>query len=187
MIPWTILCNEKVTGSTLFWLDDGVDSGAILLQRLFDVAADETARTLYDKHTRNLSEMVVEAVALLEKGPTKGMDQDERGASYCARRRPEDGAIDWRSPAVEIERLIRAVGDPYPGAFTFFGDSKIVVTRATVQPNTGRYIGLTGQVQVHTDVGFLVLCGDGNCLEIIDWQGDRPAVHGKLTDGRSRI
>ena len=184
VIPWTILCNEKVTGSTLFWLDDGMDSGDILLQRLFDVAADETARTLYDKHTRNLSEMIVEATDFLEKGSAKGIQQDEQGASYCARRRAEDGLIDWRNSAVDIERLIRAVGDPYPGAFTFFGDRKIVVTRATVHPNAGRYIGLTGQVQVYTKAGFLVLCGDGNCLEVSDWQGDRPALHGKLTDGR---
>lgn len=187
VIPWTIICNEQVTGSTLFWLDDGVDSGPILLQRLFDVAADETARTLYDKHTRNLADMVVEAVALLEKSTPDGIGQDERNASYCARRRPEDGLIDWRSPAVEIERLVRAVGDPYPGAFTFFTDRKVVVTRAAVRPNAGRYIGLTGQVQSHTKAGFLVLCGDGNCLEILDWQGERPSLHAKLTEGGPRI
>lgn len=187
VIPWTIICNETVTGSTLFWLDDGVDSGPILLQRVFDVAADETARTLYDKHTRNLTEMVVEAIELLGKGATDGIEQDERKASYCARRRAEDGLIDWCNPACEIERLVRAVGDPYPGAFTFSGDRKIVLTRAIVRPNTGRYIGLTGQVQVQTTAGFLVLCGDGNCLEVIEWQGDRPVVHAKLTDGQQRV
>ncbi len=187
VIPWTILRDEKVAGSTLFWLDDGVDSGPILLQRLFDVAADETARTLYDKHTRNLGQMVVEAVALLKQGDARGTAQDERDASYCARRTEADGLIDWRSSAAEIERLVRAVGDPYPGAFTFFRERRIVVSRAAVHANAGRYIGLTGQVQTNTETGFLVLCGDGNCLEILGWQGERPAVHGKLTDGRPQL
>lgn len=187
VIPWTIIRNETVTGSTFFWLDDGVDSGHVLLQRLFDVASDETARTLYDKHTRNLAEMVVEAVERLATGGSDGTEQDERYASYCARRTEADGLIDWHSPAAEIERLVRAAGDPYPGAFTFFRDRKIVVRRAAVHQNAGRYIGLTGQVQVYTKAGFLVLCGDGNCLEVMDWQGDRPAVHGKLTNGQPQL
>ncbi|WP_065377200.1 methionyl-tRNA formyltransferase [Ensifer adhaerens] len=180
VIPWTILCDQKITGSTLFWLDDGVDSGPILLQRLFNVAAGETARTLYDKHTHNLAEMVVEAVDLLENGATGGTEQDECNASYCARRKAEDGLIDWRNAAAEIERLIRAVGDPYPGAFTYFRDRKIGIIRAVVQADAGKYIGLTGQVQAHTDAGFLVLCGDGNCLEVTNWQGEKPSVHAKL-------
>lgn len=184
VIPWTILSDQKTTGSTLFWLDEGVDSGPVLLQRRFDVARDETARTLYDKHTRNLSEMIVEAVERLESGATRGADQDECDASYCARRRPEDGLIDWGKAASEIECLIRAVGDPYPGAFTYARDRKIVLAGAKVQPNNGRYMGLTGQVQIHTSSGFLVLCGDGNCLEVTDWQGERPALHSKLTDGQ---
>ncbi|SDA92728.1 methionyl-tRNA formyltransferase [Sinorhizobium sp. NFACC03] len=181
VIPWTILVGEKTTGSTLFWLDEGTDSGPIVLQRLFDVAADETARSLYDKHTRNLAEMIVETVEALENGPVPGIPQDATQASYCAKRTPEDGLIDWSRCASDVERHVRALGEPYPGAFTYLRDQKIAIGKARLWYQTGRYIGLTAQVQAYTEAGFLVRCGDGQCLEVTEWTGKRPPVHSKFS------
>ncbi|MBP1886771.1 methionyl-tRNA formyltransferase [Sinorhizobium mexicanum] len=186
VIPWTILRQEDTTGSTLFWLDDGVDSGPIVLQRLFAVAPDETARSLYAKHTANLAEMVVQAVRLVEAGDAPRAEQDHGQASYCAKRTAEDGLIDWRSPAAAVLRLIRAVGEPYPGAFTFLNGEKVRIDAATVFDNRGRYIGLVGQVQAHTEHGFVVLCGDDQCIEVSAWtspSGKRPPVHSKFSGG----
>ncbi|WEX89795.1 formyltransferase family protein [Sinorhizobium garamanticum] len=186
VIPWTILRQEDTTGSTLFWLDDGVDSGPIALQRLFAVAPDETARSLYAKHTANLAEMVVQAVGLVETGDAPRAVQDHTQASYCAKRTAEDGLIDWRSPAASVLRLIRAVGEPYPGAFTFQSGEKVRIDAATAFDNRGRYIGLPGQVQTHTEHGFVVLCGDDQCIEVSAWtspSGKRPPVHSKFSGG----
>ncbi|WP_331376201.1 methionyl-tRNA formyltransferase [Sinorhizobium chiapasense] len=183
VIPWTILRDEDTTGSTLFWLDDGVDSGAILLQRLFPLATDETAGSLYAKHTANLAEMVVEAVAVVERGSAPRIEQDHDKASYCAKRTAEDGLIDWNASAGSILRLIRAVGAPYPGAYSFHNGEKIRIDAATRIENAGRFIGLVGQVQAHTDSGFIVLCGDGECIDVSAWaypSGKRPPVHSKL-------
>ncbi|WP_026622534.1 methionyl-tRNA formyltransferase (plasmid) [Ensifer sp. WSM1721] len=183
VIPWTILRGEEVTGSTLFWLDEGIDSGPILLQRLFAVATDETARSLYGKHTANLAEMVVEAVALVEAGNAPRMEQDHEKASYCARRTAEDGLIDWNASAASVLRLVRAVGAPYPGAFSFYNGGKICIAAAVQIETAGRFIGLAGQVQAHTEHGFIVLCGDGECIDVLAWAsptGKRPAVHSKL-------
>ncbi|PDT52895.1 MULTISPECIES: methionyl-tRNA formyltransferase [Sinorhizobium] len=183
VIPWTILRGEEVTGSTLFWLDEGIDSGPILLQRLFAVAADETARNLYAKHTTNLREMVVEAIALVETDNPPRREQDHDQASYCAKRSAEDGLIDWNAPAVSVLRLIRAVGAPYPGAFSFYSGERVRIDAAVEFENAGRYIGLVGQVQCHSKRGFVVLCGDGACIEVVAWAsrtGRRPAVHGRF-------
>jgi methionyl-tRNA formyltransferase len=183
VIPWTILRNERVTGSTLFWLDDGVDSGPILVQRLFPVATGETARSLYDKHTSNLAEMVVHAVALVESGRAPRTVQDQSQASYCARRTAEDGLIDWNAPAEAVLRLIRAVGEPYPGAYTWYKQDHIRIDKAVKLGNSDRFIGLVGQVQAHTERAFIVLCGDGQCIEVLDWvssSGKRPPIHRKL-------
>lgn len=186
VIPWTILRQEETTGSTLFWLDDGVDSGPIVLQRLFAVAPDETARSLYAKHTANLAEMVVQAVSLVETGEAPRAEQDHTQASYCAKRTAEDGLIDWREPAASVLRLIRAVGEPYPGAFTFQGGEKVRIDAAAPLDNRGRYIGLPGQVQAYTEHGFVVLCGDDQCIEVSAWtspSGKRPPVHSKFSGG----
>ncbi len=183
VIPWTILLGETTTGSTLFWLDEGVDSGAILLQKTFTVAADETARSLYEKHTGALAEMLPEALALVEAGDPPRIRQDDDQASYCARRTADDGLIDWHQPAASVLRLIRAVGDPYPGAFTYHKDERLIIDEAVPLPDSHRYIGLTGQVQCLTDGGFAVRCGDGICIDVRAWRwpsGGRPKLHSKL-------
>ena len=183
VIPWTILLGEKMSGSTLFWLDSGTDSGPILTQRTFPVAADETARSLYDKHRRALVEMIPEAIARCEAGDTAGTPQDEDLAIYCAKRTPDDGLIDWSRSAEEILLHVRALGEPYPGAFTTYAGHLLHINAARLFAASDRYVGLTGQVQCHTDKGFAIRCGDGRCIEVTDWHCvGKPgvAVHAKL-------
>jgi methionyl-tRNA formyltransferase len=183
VVPWTILTDQPTTGSTLFWLDDGVDSGEILLQRTFEVSPDETARTLYQKHLAALQELLPLALSMVESGTAPRIAQDHSLASYCAKRTADDGLIDWRETAADISRLIRAVGDPYPGAFTHHKGERLIIDEASIFANSDRYIGLVGQVQCHTDSGFVIRCGDGICIEVTRWRGgpeERPRIHARL-------
>jgi methionyl-tRNA formyltransferase len=183
VIPWTILLGERESASTLFWLDDGVDSGDILLQRGFAVDAAETAATLYSKHTANLAAMIPDAVTMVEEGTAPRMPQDESKATYCAKRNPEDGLIDWTQPADAVLTLVRAVGKPYPGAFTISDGRKLTIDEAVLYGPPGRYVGLTGQVQAHAEGGFVVRCGDGRCVLVRSWRSESPRlpkVHGRL-------
>lgn len=183
VIPWTILLGEKTAGSTLFWLDEGTDSGPVLLQNIFHVAADETARSLYLKHMLAINEMVPEAIRLVETGKAPRIEQDQSQISYCAKRTPDDGLIDWRLPAAQILTLIRAVGDPYPGAYTYCNGLKLHIDVAAPAAETPHYIGLAGQVQARTPHGFVVMCGDGLCIEASHWRSESgmlPSLHGKL-------
>jgi methionyl-tRNA formyltransferase len=183
VIPWTILQDEATSGSTLFWLDEGTDSGPILLQTLFPITPEETARSLYSKQVANLAAMLPQAVRLVESGSAPSIPQDQTMASYCARRTPEDGIIDWHQTSRSILRFIRAVGEPYPGAFTFCQGEKLFIDRAVLFSESHRFIGLTGQIQSHTTNGFTVRCGDGNCIEVLLWRwklGGKPRLHCKL-------
>ena len=95
----------------------------------------------------------------------------------------EDGLIDWRLPAADVLRLIRAVGEPYPGAFSRQDGNVVHVDEAHVFAEGFRYVGLAGQVQTHTADGFTVMCGDRQCIEITRWRstnGQRPTVHSKF-------
>lgn len=183
-IPWTILLDVKRTAASLFWLDDGVDSGPLLLQEEIEVAADETARSLYLKQTSALARMLPKAVELVRSGSAPRIEQDHSLATYCARRTPEDGRIDWREPARSVLRLIRAAGEPYPGAFTNHDGCRLIIDRATILPESSRFIGIAGQVQCHTPEGFAVRCGDGECLNVTAWRmgvrDDRPRIHSRL-------
>lgn len=183
VIPWTILEGEKSSASTLFWLDDGLDSGDILLQWHFEVSPAETARSLYEKHTVNIARMVPEAVKLVRSGSPPRLAQNHMKATYCAKRTRDDGLIDWHQPAEEIARLIRAVGDPYPGAFTYLNGHSIMIDAASPHQLSGRFIGLAGQVQAVEIGHFVVRCGDGECIVVTQWRspsGVVPRLHGKF-------
>lgn len=184
VIPWTILTGMTETAATLFWLDEGTDSGPILLQTPVPVAPDETAASLYAKHTAALAAMLPDAVRLVAAGSPPRLAQDERLATWCARRVTEDGRIDWRAPSADVLRLIRAVGGPYPAAFTAWRGGVLYVDAARSVPDGWRYIGLPGQVQRLGPEGLVVRCGDGNAIEITAWRlgPDAPAARPRLHD-----
>lgn len=182
-IPWTILVGLEETAATLFWLDAGCDSGDILLQSRFPVAQAETARTLYDKHIEALCRLLPAALSQIAAGSLPRIPQDPGQASYCARRRPEDGRIDWTRPARELDRLVRAVGAPYPGAFTEMNGHKIIIDSARVYDGAPGYFGLPGQVQELGTHHMRISCGGFSCLEVTAWRSELnelPARHAIL-------
>ncbi|WP_108893478.1 methionyl-tRNA formyltransferase [Palleronia abyssalis] len=186
-IPWTILAGLTETAATLFWIDAGCDTGDIAAQYPIPVSPRETARSLYDKQVDAMCQMLPEVVADIEADRISRHPQDPSLASYCARRRPEDGYIDWTRSAAELDRLIRAVGDPYPGAFTEFRGQVLTIASARVFEGPPRYIGLPGQIQDQTSASFRVSCGDFTCLEVTGWHTASPAPlprHGVLGQAR---
>jgi methionyl-tRNA formyltransferase len=182
-LPWTILLDEKITGSSLFWIDDGVDSGDILAQRFFHVAPRETAASLYAKHMDALREILGEALTRLAAGEQPRTPQDPALATYATRRRPEDGRIDWSRPAAEIDRLVRAVGRPYPGAFSDLGERRLTIWSAEPESGAGLH-AIPGQVVALGGEGFSVACGDGSVIRVTDFTSDPtdslPGMHAIL-------
>jgi methionyl-tRNA formyltransferase len=160
VLPWTILLGRTSTGLSLFWLDDGMDTGDILAQEVFPVAPDETAATLYAKHMSALERIADEVIPALARGERRRRPQDHSRASYCAKRTPADGLLDFARPAHEVWTFIRAVGDPYPGAFTFSKGRKLTVWSADLVPQAP-YFGIPGQVQLLEPEGVLVACAEG--------------------------
>jgi methionyl-tRNA formyltransferase len=175
VIPWTIIQGLQTTGSTLFWMDEGVDSGDILAQETFPVAPDETAASLYEKHVRAAGRLVRSAIPGLVDGTAPRVPQDHARATWCSLRTADDGLIDWSRPAREVWTLVRAAGEPYPGAFTFLGTERIVV-REAAYAGAAPFTGLTGQVQSVGDGGALVRCGDGEhvLLRMVQRDGREP-------------
>lgn len=183
-IPWTILLNEPISASSLFWIGNGVDDGDILGQRYFHVAPDETAQSLYDKHMMALGCMAQELLPLLASGEQPRLPQDERYATWGARRTPADGLIDWNRDADWIDRLIRAVGRPYPGAFTYADSCRITVWKARPIVEAERHHGMPGQILAKRGSGVVVQTGNG-LIELLEWEaaeGRSPAVHSIFKD-----
>ncbi|MFE6304599.1 methionyl-tRNA formyltransferase [Nocardiopsis sp. NPDC057823] len=158
-IPWTILRDMRASAVTLLHLDGGGDTGDIIDQAWFDVEPDITATGLYDRVARRQAEMLAARIDDLLAGTAPRRPQ--RGhASVWPRRRPSDGRIDFTASGRDVDRLVRALADPYPGAFAMFGGSRITLCAGVL--DEGVRGGAPGEV-VSAGPGRVwgVTCGDG--------------------------
>jgi methionyl-tRNA formyltransferase len=116
-IPWAILKDVRETGVTLFKLDEGVDTGPILAQERIPLDPGETATTLYARVVAAHRALMLRVLPELEAGTVVPRVQDDARSSYWEGRKPEDGRIEPSMTVAQVERLVRAVTRPYPGAF----------------------------------------------------------------------
>lgn len=131
-IPWTILKKLNHTGVTFFKIDQGVDTGPILIQDSINIDDAETATSLYDKIEKLHFLLTKKLISLLILNNINLIEQNESFATVWPSRRPEDGEINIFESVWEAERLIRAVTKPYPGAFYFESNKKIIIWKARV-------------------------------------------------------
>jgi len=181
-IPWAILNQEREAGVSLLHIDEGVDSGDLITQEKYEVATDETAETLYAKVCDGLCLMMSQVADWLHQGQDlPALPQDHRTATYLAKRTAEDGWIEWNKSAEDIDRLIRASGRPYPGAFTVHRNQKLIIWKSRLRP-TCNQVGTVGQVlSLNDDTSVTIQCGSGwiDLLEVESEDGNRvlPATY----------
>ncbi len=133
-IIWAIANGLSQHGVTIFWMDEGIDTGDIAAQRPFQIGANEHAGDVYEKVEERYVDMLAEQlVPEFQKGNFPRRPQPENPSNYWRRRHPVDGRIDWRMSARRIHNLVRALYHPYPGADVVVGGSKYKVweTRIT--------------------------------------------------------
>ncbi len=187
-IPETIMRCERDVGTSIHWLAAGTNDGPIAALSRYSISPEKvTAQELHDRSMQALVELLPQLVNQIEAGDIPAEPQPIVGASICKKRATEDCFIDWTRPALEVDRLIRAVGPPFPGAYTLSPDGrKLVVTAARKVHIDGKQTGVPGQVQAVTEQSFYVLCGDGNSLLITEWSGSKTPPTLNSTLGLSR-
>lgn len=166
---WQVLLGVHDAKVSLFFIDEGTDSGDILGQEPYIIEdtdyAEDVGRKI-DEAAAKLSRRVLKQIM---DGTIQPMKQNEEDATYLLRRAPEDGLIDWNSSIVDIHRLIRAVSRPYPGAFGMYdGKHKFIIWRADIYDNP-KYIGMNGQIAEIADDHIDVVCKDG-LLRITEYE-----------------
>lgn len=134
-INWALIHGEKVTGNTMMWLDPQVDAGKIIDQISFDITPYDTCKSLYDKVADTNAEMLIKLLDNLERGIKPESDiENITDEPILPRRRPKDGLLDWNQSGEAVYNFIRAITDPYPGAFTFLNGQKWLVWKASLLP-----------------------------------------------------
>ena len=128
---WTIINGEEQGGVTTMKLVEKMDAGAIYLQEPLPLAPDETTGSLQKKLTPIGSRLLAETLGRLKEGSLIPREQDGSQASLAPMLKKEDGLIDWRRAAVEIERRVRGF-DPWPGSFTYLNGRLLKVHRTMI-------------------------------------------------------
>lgn len=126
---WSIINNEKQTGITAHIIDDGCDTGDIILQKLIGINEVDTGNDILQKYVAIYPGMINEIIALFKKNAIQSSPQQHALATYFDKRTPEDGEINWNWQKERINNWIRAQALPYPGAFTFFNSTKIIIDK----------------------------------------------------------
>ena len=142
-IIWVILNGEKVTGITTMVMDEGMDTGDILLQSEIQIGKEETSQTLHDQLACLGAQLLRETLEGMKSGNIHPISQDHSKATYAPPLKKEDGRIDWRKEATEIDRQIRAF-TPWPGAFTKWGDQWLKIYKGEIKE--GKVTGKNGEV-----------------------------------------
>lgn len=160
-IQQTLMDGETETGITIMYMDVGMDTGDIILQRSIPIHPDEQADELHDRLATLGGQVLAEALKLFEKGRPAGHPQDHDKATYCKKIDKSMGNIDWTQDAIRIKNLVRGL-TPWPGTFTFLEGQRIKVWKvqeweySTLETHTPGQVVAADQRQ-----GLVVACGEG--------------------------
>lgn len=168
-IQRAILAGDAETGITIMQMDEGLDTGDMLLRHVCPIAPGDTAATLHDKLAAQGATSIVEALRLLREGLLTPIVQDDAAATYAAKLLKNEGQIDWRLDALHIERAVRAF-NPFPGCFAMFNGTVVKVWQAALVQTQGE----PGEVLAVDKTGIVVACGkDALRLETLQRPGGK--------------
>lgn len=128
---WSIINNECETGVTAHFIDVGCDTGDVILQKKMPISENDTGFSILEKYIEVYPLIVSEIINLFEAKNIKRIKQDNSLSTIYSKRTPNDGKINWDWQKERIRNWVRAQTDPYPGAFTFFDDKKIIIDKVS--------------------------------------------------------
>lgn len=168
-IAWAILQADEETGVTTMLMDEGLDTGPMLLRHSLPLHPEDTTEGVAARLAEIGARLLVETLEGLRNDSIVAQPQPGDGTTLAPSFKKADGAVDWRAPAVAIDRQVRAL-QPWPGTFTFCSGERLVLW--SVRPrvdDAGRAPGTVVEVVEVGDGGIVVACGEGT-LEIVSLQ-----------------
>jgi methionyl-tRNA formyltransferase len=174
-----IEAGDAETGITIMQMDEGLDTGAMLLARAIPILPGDTTTSLHDRLAVLGGECIVEAMARLQRGELVATPQPAEGVTYAAKIGRAEAAIDWTRPAAEIERAMRAF-DPFPGAAASLRDTVVKCWSGKVVPG----IGEPGTVLAVDDESITIACGhDALRCTVLQRPGSKRLPAGEFVRG----
>jgi len=129
---WAIINGENKAGITAHKIELGCDTGAIIEQIEVPILKEETGADILNKYNELYFPLVKKVLCAMNEGKLKFREQDTAKATYFGKRTPDDGEINWSNNSEDIRNWVRAQAAPYPGAFTFYQNQKIIIDRVSL-------------------------------------------------------
>lgn len=159
-IAWHFINEEKFGGVTLFYLDDGCDSGPIIEQTQFTIRSSDNAQTYYEKITILGAKLLLKNYDKITNGTVISKSQNHKKATYLLKRRPKDSLLDFKESARQIHNKIRAVSGIYPAAYFYYQGNEYKILSSGLK-KLPKYSGVPGQIAKVMDEELWVLAKDG--------------------------
>ena len=163
-IQWAVLDGEKETGITTILMDEGIDTGDILLKKTIKIDADETSGSLFDKLMALGAKAILETLDELEKGSLTPTKQGESPTAYAKMLTKAMGLIDFTKSAKELDCFVRGM-DPWPSAYTLLAGKTLKLWKVRVVEGSGK----AGSVIEIGKESFTIACGEG-AIEVLEVQ-----------------
>ena len=169
-IQQALLAGDRETGVSIMRMEAGLDTGPVFTMERFRIESRDTSSTLHDKLAALGAQSMVRALAGIESGGLRAEPQSGVGITYAHKITREQARIDWKLPAVELDRAVRAF-NPFPAAFSYFDDQVVKIWDAEVASGSPAE---PGEIVAVSDAGIVVACGSGAlCLTRLQRSGGK--------------
>lgn len=174
ILNWALINDEKYFGITVHYMDEGIDTGDIILQRYYEINDNDDYATLLEKAYKGCAEVLYDGLKILNGYEIESIKQASIHpvGFYCGQRKKGDEIIDWNQTSREIYNFIRAICKPGPMARSFIADKEIKINKASIIKEAPAYKGINGSVIAIEKDGLLVKTSD-SFIKIPEWECER--------------
>lgn len=171
VLNWVLINDEKEFGITVHYVDSGIDTGDIILQKTYPIKEDDDYNTLLEKAYIGCAEILYDAIKRIQEGKTERIKQDtiDPIGMYCGIRVPGDEIINWNSTSRELYNFVRAICKPGPMATSRINEKEIKINKIREINGARTFIGKPGQIIGKTESGFIVKTKD-TFVEVVEYE-----------------
>lgn len=166
-IQWAVINGDKETGVTIMQMDEGLDTGDMLLIERTQIMPNETSEELFDRLSALGADSLIKAINMIEDGTISATQQPDGDFGYAQKITKALSPIDWNKPAIDVHNLVRGL-QTWPCAETLINGKKVKIHKTVMSAKAGNK---PGEVVDNNGV-ITVSCGDGKCVDIIELQFD---------------
>lgn len=171
ILNWALINDEKEFGITAHYMDEGIDTGDIILQKTYPITDEDDYRTLLERAYKECGEVLYEAIKDIQKGTQKRIKQSEIHpvGMYCGGRKAGDEKLDWNQTSRDIFNFVRAICEPGPCARTMLNGKEMKINKTELIENACVYKNTVGQIIEKKDNCFLVKTND-TMIKVLEYE-----------------